>query len=251
MAFVDPRLPGEPLWPSKYPLTELSKRRALSGEYDWAALFQQQPIPSGGGLFKEIWFAGKFVDVPPATMRVARGWDTAGTEDGGDYTCGVKIGEEVLTDEYGNSTATGRFFILDVKRDRLGPDGVDQLIRVTAELDGVECSQREEKEGGSAGVAVIAARAKTLKGYDYAEVVVTGSKVTRSRPFRAQCEAGNVYILRDRGIGGFGNTGWNKAYVDELCGFPTAKYDDQVDASSCSFNAVLLEPIPEKRELTW
>jgi predicted phage terminase large subunit-like protein len=237
----DPRQIGEALWPEKYPLTELVKRRAL-GEYDFAALYQQTPAPSGGGLFKETWFAGRILDAAPAIMRVARGWDTAGTELGGDYTVGVKIGEEFLKhDITGELKSTGRFIVLDVVRDQLGPSGVDQLIQVTADLDGM-CAQREEKEGGSAGLAVVDARTKTLVGKDYAGVTVTGSKVTRSKPFRAQCEGGNVYLLR---------ADWNTDYIKELCAFPTGKHDDQVDASSCAFNSVLLEPPPVLEWVTW
>lgn len=230
----DPRKPGDALWPSMYPLTELSRRRAGLGEYEWAALYQQRPAPRGGGLFKEDWFAGKILDAAPSFMRVARGWDTASKEGGGDWTCGVKIGEEFNRNPHGDLESTGRFIVLDVRREQLGPDGVDKLIRLTADLDGT-CAQREEKEGGSAGAAVISARTKALAGKDYAGVTVTGSKVTRSKPFRAQCEAGNVYLLRGD---------WNTEYIKELCGFPTAKHDDQVDGSSCAFNAVLLEEKP-------
>jgi predicted phage terminase large subunit-like protein len=74
-----------------------------------------------------------------------------------------------------------------------------------------------------------------LAGFDYAGVEISGSKVTRCKPFRAQCEAGNVRIVRGP---------WNADYLNELCGFPTARHDDHVDASSCAFNAVLLEPAP-------
>lgn len=242
----DPRNIGEALWPSKYPLEELRRRRAGMGEYDWAALYQQRPAPAGGGLFKAEWFANKIVDAAPATMRMARGWDTAGTDGDGDYTVGVKIGEEFATQATPDGTqalvSTGRFFVLDVVREQLGPDGVDKLIKLTAELDGKDVAQREEKEGGSAGLAVIAARTKSLAGYNYAGVSTTGSKRARSRPFRAQCEAGNVYLLR---------APWNKKYLDELQGFPTADHDDQVDGSSASFNSVLLEPVPEPDWVTW
>lgn len=239
----DPRRKGDALWPEKYSLSELKRRRAGMGEYDWAALYQQKPAPSGGGLFKEEWFAGRILDAPPSSMRLARGWDTAGTADGGDWTCGVKLGEEFHKDPMtGATSSTGRFIVLDVQRKQLGPDGVDKLMKLTADLDGVKCAQREEKEGGSAGGAVTAARLKMLKGFDYSEVIISGSKVTRSKPFRAQCEGGNVYLLRGD---------WNAEYVKELCGFPTAKHDDQVDGSSCAFNAVLLEPVPEEEYYTW
>lgn len=240
------RKAGEALWSAKYPLSELKSRRASGGEYDWASLYQQAPVPSGGGLFKEEWFANRFVDVPPALMRTVRGWDTASTEEGGDWTAGVKIGEEFehRPDERGvdQLVSTGRFFVCDVVHKQLGPDGVDKLMKVTAELDGAKCAQREEKEGGSAGVAVIAARKKSMRGIDYNEVIVTGSKTVRSKPFRQQCEAGNVYLVRGA---------WNAKYVSELTGFPTAKHDDQVDGSSCAFNAVLMEPVPEEEFVSW
>lgn len=241
ITFVDPRKPGEALWPAKYPLDELRRRRVGLGEYDWASLYQGRPAPPGGGLFKEEWFAGKILDVAPALMRLSRGWDTAGTEGGGDWTCGVKIGEEFEKKDL-VLVSTGRFVVLDVVRKQLGPDGVDKLIRLTAELDGHECAQREEKEGGSAGVAVIAARTKALAGYDYAGIPISGSKVTRSKPVRAQAEGGNLYLLR---------APWNTAFITELCGFPTAKHDDQVDGLSCAFCSVLMEPVPVPQEATW
>lgn len=239
----DPRKVGQALWPAKYPLPELKRRRAGMGEYDWSALFQQNPAPSGGGLFKEEWFAGRILDAAPAIMRTARGWDTAGTENGGDWTVGVKIGEEFWQDTNGDVLPTGRFIVLDVVRKQLGPDGVDKLIKLTADLDGMnKCAQREEKEGGSAGGAVTSARLKMMKGHNYAEVIITGSKVTRSKPFRAQCEGGNVYLLRGD---------WNAQYIKELCAFPTGKNDDDVDGSSTAFNSVLLEPVPEVEYYTW
>lgn len=222
---------GEPLWPAKYPLSELRRRRAGMGEYDWSALYQQQPAPSGGGLFKEEWFADKFVDVAPVVARRARGWDTAATDGGGDYTCGVRIAE-----------ADSIFYVEDVVRGQWSPGVAEAQMKLTVELDGTNVAQREEKEGGSAGKIVIDARTKTFAGKNYEGVPITGSKVTRSKPFRIQCEAGNVRIVRDKGRGGVDGTGWNRDYINELCGFPTAKHDDQVDASSCAFNAVLLEP---------
>jgi predicted phage terminase large subunit-like protein len=103
----------------------------------------------------------------------------------------------------------------------------------TTKLDGLKCAQREEREGGSAGKAVIAARAKALVGYDYQEVPISGSKIVRSKPYRSQCAAGNVFLVRGE---------WNEPYISELCTFPTGRHDDQVDGSSAAFNAVLLEP---------
>lgn len=239
----DTRRVGEPLWPDKYPLDDLRRRRAGMGEYDWSALYQQKPSPSGGGLFQETWFAGKYVDESPVVARRARGWDTAGTENGGDWTVGVRIAEATKIDPVtGELTGAGIFYIEDVVAEQFGPYKVDLLIQATSERDGKDCAQREEKEGGSAGIAVIEARKKTLKGLNYEGVPISGSKVTRSKPFRVQCEAGNVYIVR---------APWNARYMKILTGFPTGKHDDDVDASSAAFNAVLLEPVPQPEWVTF
>jgi predicted phage terminase large subunit-like protein len=37
---------------------------------------------------------------------------------------------------------------------------------------------------------------------------------------------------------------WNKSFIDELCSFPNSAHDDQVDAASAAFRALL-------RRVTW
>jgi predicted phage terminase large subunit-like protein len=235
---LDPRTEqGELLIPALFNETQVRQRELDLGPYGAAGQLQQRPAPEGGGLFKREWF--KFVDLAPNRMRIARGYDTASTPGGGDYTATVKCGEE-FEEKIVNGRmiveSTGRFYLMDPFHDQLGPDGVDKLIRATADKDGKTVPIREEKEGGSAGAAVIQARAKALVGFDYKGVPISGSKITRSKPFRAQVEAGNVYLV--------GN-GWDE-YLRELCSFPTGDHDDWVDATSCAFNAVLLEEPPEE-----
>jgi predicted phage terminase large subunit-like protein len=55
----------------------------------------------------------------------------------------------------------------------------------------------------------------------------TGSKEVRAMPFAAACEAGLVELERGD---------WNRAFIDELCAFPTGQHDDQVDAAADAFN---------------
>lgn len=214
--------PGQLLWPDLFTEKIVRQLELDLGPYGAAGQLQQRPAPEGGGLFKREWF--KIVEAAPATARRARGWDTAGTEGSGDYTVGVRIAE-----------SNGVFYIEDVQRGQWGPAGVDAVMKQTAQLDGPACGVREEREGGASGKAVIEARTKTLVGFDYKGVTVSGDKITRARPFRAQCEAGNVVLVKGS---------WNEEYLRELSVFPAGKHDDQVDGSSCAFNAVLLEPQP-------
>jgi predicted phage terminase large subunit-like protein len=42
---------GEPLWPEKMSASDLRRRRAMIGEYDWWSLYQQKPRPRGARVF--------------------------------------------------------------------------------------------------------------------------------------------------------------------------------------------------------
>lgn len=234
---------GELLWPALFPEAKV-KQLEMDLAEDAPGQLQQRPAAKGGRLFKIEQF--KFYDAPPALMRIARGWDTGATEGGGDPTVGVKIGEEIVSAvENGRRIArpSGRYYVLDVERESLGPDGVDALMLSTAEKDGVAVAQREEREGGSSGKAVTSARLKLLKGFDYAEVPKNVNKVIYSKPYRAQVNGGNVYLPR--------GASWVPAYMNELRDFPTVKHDDQVDASATAFNAVLLEEAKPQVDCTW
>jgi predicted phage terminase large subunit-like protein len=230
---ADPRdrreIAGELLWPALLPEAKIRQLELDLGPYDTAGQLQQMPAPEGGGLFKREWF--KFVDVLPMNLRYCRGWDTGATEGGGDDTTGVKIGISPSNDIY----------VADVFAEQLGPHGVDAAILATAKMDGVHVMVREEKEPGSAGVAVIAARLKTLHEFDYKGIQISGDKVVRAKPFRAQCEGGNVYLVRAT---------WNHEYINELTTFPTGKKDNRVDGTSCAYNALVAEA-PADNTVAW
>lgn len=234
---LDPRTEaGELLWPHLFTEEKVRQLELDLGEYGTAGQLQQRPSPEGGGLFKREWF--KFLETrPKRLLRTARGWDTAASEGKGDYTVGTLIGE----------FEEGKWVVLDVQRDRLGPAGVEQLMRATTILDGRDTIVREEKEGGSAGLTVIEARRTMMSKlpggpYDYQGVPLSGDKRTRAKPLRIVCEQGNLYLLL---------APWNEDYIRELCNFPTGAHDDQVDSSSCAYNAALLEPRKMKEFAVW
>lgn len=219
--------PGELLWPAIWDEAKLLAAEIELGPLGTSAQMQQRPTPDAGGLFLREYFDGQIVDALPARARLktVRGWDTANTKDRqlqmanqkGDFTCGVKLAEDTLTDNV---------YITDVLW--VKTDEVDGVIGVTAELDGKGCSVREERVG-SDGKVITKNRSRKLKGYDYAEVIVSDDKVTRAMPFRAQCEMRNVFLLRAE---------WNQKYINEITGFPFAKHDDAVDATSCAYNSL-------------
>lgn len=57
----DIRAVGGALWPEKYSIEQLNQIRASAGPRAWSSLYQQDPVPDGGGLFKDSMFG--FCDV--------------------------------------------------------------------------------------------------------------------------------------------------------------------------------------------
>lgn len=49
------RRPGEALWPERYSATELARIRAAVGEYNFLALYDQDPQEDEGGVVKRSW----------------------------------------------------------------------------------------------------------------------------------------------------------------------------------------------------
>lgn len=58
----DPRQIGDALWPEKYNLRQLDEIKASTTPSGWSAVYQQDPVPGDGIIFKDSMF--EFVDLP-------------------------------------------------------------------------------------------------------------------------------------------------------------------------------------------
>lgn len=220
---LDPRNEGEALWPDRYPLERLLQIKATLGTSWWEALYQGEPVPPGGDLFKREWFPIiPATALPTSNMVRCRYWDAAGTPDDGDWTAGAKLAYH---------PPTKRIFIEHMVRGQWSTGVVDQIIGQTAITDGFNCRIREEREPGSAGLAVINARRLKLIGYDYRGLPATGEKTLRWKPMAAQAEGHNVILVEGA---------WNQAFLDEVELAPKGKNDDQLDAASGAFNELVI-----------
>jgi predicted phage terminase large subunit-like protein len=213
------RAADEPLWPERYNREELERTRAVQGTYWWSALYQQRPVPLEGGMFQSHWFETVSY-LPPDVRRAIRGWDKAGTAGGGDYSAGVLMAEH-----------QGTYYIVDVVRGQWSSGVRNDIMRRTTAADDVRGFPRleiwVEQEPGSGGKESAEFTIRMLAGHTVRAERATGEKTTRWSPFAAQCEAGNVKLVR--GV-------WNHAFLEELCLAPNGARDDQVDAAALAFN---------------
>ncbi len=184
-------------------------------EGDWNAR------ASAGELFQRQWFT--IVDAVPAGWTHAlRFWDRAATKPNEtnrdpDWTRGL------LLYKYQD----GRYCVVDLKSDRNTPGQIEKLIKATASHDSVSVKIMSQQDPGSAGVLEAENFVKMLAGYWVSTMTTSKDKLTRAKPVSAQCEVGNVLVLR---------AGWNEDFFAELENFPEGSHDDIVDVLSGAFN---------------
>jgi len=211
---------GEYLWPEWF--TQKHWDQFRNNGRTWGSLCQQIPKPRDGNMFNPDKIT--MIDVLPAgRIKWVRGWDLAAIEGGGDYTAGGLLGVH----------EDGRIIIGDMVRKQLGPHNRDALIKNTCVSDGRLVKQDFPQDPGAAGLTQIDAIVKLLKGYSVLWGSESGDKETRAIPFAAQVNVGNVCML----VGP-----WNRELKNEMRGFPSSTYDDQVDALSRAFARLLGYP---------
>ncbi len=223
----DRRQAGEALWPEKYPLEELAKRRASAGEYNWSALYQQHPTPAEGGLIKRGWWKWYAPDHKPALTELIISLDPAyRAKETNDYAAMGAWGKGRGPQIYGLKALRGRWEFPELLRQVLDlhrwcrdqwPDILPTvLIEKTAAGPDVISELRTRIPG------VIAESPK-------------GEKTQRVHAILPLLESGNVWLPGGVLPDGRVNTGlkdtpaWVEPFVEECAAFPMGAHDDQVD----------------------
>lgn len=218
----DWREEGEHLCLDILPEQDVRERKSTMGTREWAAQYQQVPIPRGGTMFRYEWVRTQ--QAAPESAQRVRYWDLAGTEGSGDFTAGVCIAK----------TPDNHFVVEDVVRGQWSPGRRDNIVLDTARADGPSVRIWIEAESGVGGSQRTQALIGKLAGFSAKSERPTGSKLHRAEPLAAQMEAGNVFILERQ---------WTYAFVEELMSFGAgAEHDDQVDAAAGAFNQLASGP---------
>ena len=213
---------GELLHPEREPRSVLEEFKRSMGSAEFAAQFQQQPVPPGGNLIKWAWFS--FYDRPPirdVSDHTIVSWDTAMTAgELSDYSACVVLhlkGENA--------------FILDVMCERLDyPDLRRKIIDQHRRWRNYTNSYALLIEDKGSGMSLI----QDLKGEGIRAIAVkpTQEKLMRMNAHAARIEAGCVHLPR--------LASWLDNFRKELMAFPACRYDDQVDAFSQALDRAFL-----------
>ena len=174
--------------------------------------------PAAGLLFQRAWC--ETVAALPVDIDFVRYWDRAATlktsENDPDWTVGLKLGRQ---------RSTGIYFLVEAIRMRESPGKVLAGMLNAATADGPSVRVGYPQDPGQAGKDQAQATTRHLSAFTSSSWIETGDKVTRFSPFSAQCEAGNVKILR----------GFSEDSLRNLEQFPDGRYKDDADACSGAY----------------
>jgi len=198
-----------PLWPERFPLEMLHRRKKLD-EREFAALYMQQPFIKGGNLIKSTWM--RTYEKAPECPTIIISADTA-------FKKGEDNDYSVL--QVWGAAANGDICLLDQVR---GKWSFPELKRVAISLNavwrgrGLRGFYIEDKASGQSLIQEL----RTQSGIAVIAHKISGDKEARINAVLPLIEGGRVLIPQ--------SAPWLDAFLDECQQFPSASHDDQVDA---------------------
>jgi predicted phage terminase large subunit-like protein len=212
--------PGELLWPARFGAEQLAKLKKGLGSYGSAGQLQQRPAPAEGGIIKREWIR-YWSALPPRFDLLIQSWDMAFKDS--------KAGSYVVGQVWGRLGAD--CYLLDQYRKKIDFTGTQAAVRaMSAKWPGATLKLIEDKANGP---AIISSLNNEVGGM--VAVLVKAGKEARASAVSPLFEAGNIWLP---------HTDWIADYVVEICTFPNAANDDQMDATSQALERLTMKATP-------
>ena len=205
---------GAVLHEEREDLQALNKLKLELGEYNFAAQYNQDPVPNTGSMIKKAWLQYFSPQDKCSFSQIIQSWDTAiKAKDEHDYTVGITLG----VNDYG-------YYILDLYRAKLE---FPELIIAVKDSISKWKPQSILVEDKSSGQSLI----QTLKNEIKTPIIAIKpkfDKITRFASHTPLFETGKIFINE--------NAKWRIEFEKELLSFPKSSNDDQIDALSQALN---------------
>lgn len=204
---------GEALHPSRWPLSALASIRSGMSPYSWAALYQQAPVPDGGGRIKGAWLSQTYRTLPHDADRPVHSWDTA-----------IKAGQ---LNDYSVCTVArkgkdSRAYLTDVLRRRMEFPELLAAAKQLAARDNPRAVLIEDKGSGQQLIQML--RRDPAWHWSIIPITPTVDKITRMDAVTPWLESGRVMLPE--------SAPWLADWTTELLSFPVGTHDDQIDSLS-------------------
>jgi len=211
---------GEALCPSMYPRKHLDTVKIVEGTYNWESLYQQRPIARKGGMIQYNWIENNYYTELPKEEEVLKtviSWDTA-----------------YRAEELNDPTAAtvwqitkNNYYLIDVFNKKLE---FYNIIRKIKEMHGIYHPSTHLIEGRASGQSII----DELKRSTPIPIVEISTK-NLEKSVRLDAVTG---LFESGKIRFPDKAPWLIETKDQLCLFPSYKYDDITDSVSQFLNWV-------------
>jgi predicted phage terminase large subunit-like protein len=205
---------GSLLWPARLPQSFLDSQRVGMGSWAFNGQYQQTPAPLEGGIIKRQWVRF-YRQLPEKFEFMVQSWDC--TFSGGsdnDFVAGQVWGR-----------SGGKYFMLPYRTyDRLDFGPTMAAIKACyAKYPQANAVLIEDKANGP---AIISELQKEISGV--VPVNPEGGKLARAQATAPLWESGSIELPEPQLFG----CAWIEDYLHNICTFPKAAHDDDVDATS-------------------
>ena len=205
------RHPGSPLHGARESLETLAMIKANMSEYQFYSQYQQSPVPLGGGMIKNEWLQRyEPHELPESFEMIVQSWDTASKVNNfSDFSVGITL-----------AIKNKKIYVLDIKRERMD---FPTLRRAAIAAYHQYKPHHILIEDASSGTQLVQ-DLKEHNIYCVKPIRPEGDKKSRLFAQASVFDSGKVYLPT--------NASWVDDFIHELTAFPSAKFDDQVDAMS-------------------
>lgn len=214
---------GLSLWPERWSVEALEKKRVLVGEYDWAALFMGRPRPKGGALFIDD--PEEYTVHNPEGFKYVVACDPAATEKtSADYSVIL-----VMAYKGRPGTVDLRCDVVDVQRGQWSIPTLVKKLETTCKDWGAPAIC--EAVGGFKAVPQMLRQVNpSLRIFS---ATPSTDKFIRAQGVAAAWGNKQVRVPRE--------ASWKRPFMNEVTTFTGVKdhRDDQVDALSLGYNSLL------------
>lgn len=231
---------GDVLNPKREPKEVLEQLKKDMGSYAYSGQYQQNPVPSGGGMFKKWWWRywkPKGMDLPPVRVKNEKGeyisieaidLPECFDEESQSWDMSFKNNKDndfVAGGVWGKKDADR--FMLDLVLERMEFTEALQSVRnLTAKYPNTERKLVEDKANGPAIISMLKHEISGLIPYNPGQ----DSKEARAFAVTPLVEAGNVYLPHPQ------IAPWVDDMINTCAKFPKVAHDDVVDQMSQILN---------------
>ncbi|HEX4605333.1 MAG TPA: phage terminase large subunit, partial [Candidatus Angelobacter sp.] len=208
------RRAGKLLWPARLPQSFLDSQRIGMGSWAFSGQYQQSPAPLSGGIIQRQWVRF-YRQLPESFEFMVQSWDC--TFSGGsdnDFVAGQVW-----------ARSRGKYYMLPYRTyDRLDFGPTMAAIKAChGKFPRAHAILIEDKANGP---AIISELQKEIPGI--VAVNPEGGKIARAQATAPLWEAGSIELPDPQVFA----ANWVEDYVHNVCAFPKAAHDDDMDATS-------------------